>query len=68
MTLIISAYIISVFLSRWLNKIVYQINNEHPIWVLVWFIPILNILFFTLVTLIVIKKCIKPNWFTGKNW
>lgn len=69
-TAIILAYIISIFIARYLNKRSYEINDKcTPIWVGFWFIPIVNVVFFLSVTVTdYIKGSIKGNWFTGKNW
>ncbi|CAH56640.1 hypothetical protein PHG11b_13 [Flavobacterium phage 11b] len=63
-TIIITAYVLSVFLNRWLNKILCKRDKCEPIMTAIWFIPIASTI--VLVTQ-VIDGC-KRNWFTGKNW
>ena len=64
--IIIIAYVLNVFLNRWLNKVAYKIGNYNKPMVLSWFIPITPTLFFLL--LIVAETDFKINWFTGKYW
>lgn len=69
-TLIIAiAYILSIFISRWLNKKLFEVDSIDVI-LFIWFIPLFNIMFM----LIGILFCIdefdikRKTWFTGKNW
>lgn len=63
-TIIILAYVASVFFNRWLNKIIYKAKNEEwkidPKW---WFIPVIS-------TVVLIGEVLdnRNTWFTGKNW
>jgi len=61
--IIITFYVLNVFLNRYLNKRALNYGAEK-IWGL-WFIPILPalVLFFG-----IIKKHDFNNWFTGKYW
>jgi hypothetical protein len=63
-TLIILGYVLSVFLNRWANKVMYQ-KYDYSIDVILWFTPLFGsiILFGHL-----IYSQDKSNWFTGKNW
>jgi hypothetical protein len=65
--LIITAYILNVFLNRWLNKILYQ-KCDIIISPLVWFIPVIITVTYLVVFVDKINIKIKSNWFTGKNW
>ena len=75
--IIITAYILSVFLARWINKINYKLWREVvEIRSSVWFIPIVNILV-EFIDLYDTKERLralgklpakKGNLFTGKNW
>ena len=63
-TIIILAYVASVFFNRWLNKIIYNIDKDidvvEPRY---WFIPILT-------TVVLIGEVLdnRNTWFAGKNW
>ena len=67
--IIITAYIITVFIARQLNKVIYK-RYDCCIIPLTWFLSILTI--FAMLMLIIeeeysIKyKCIE--WFKGSNW
>jgi lipid-A-disaccharide synthase-like uncharacterized protein len=75
--IIIIAYVLSVFLNRWLNKIMFKKYDEVVI-VEIWFIPILGTFLclsnFLLCVLDNIPQLtdwmpkLKSNWFTGKYW
>jgi hypothetical protein len=65
--LILSIYIISIFISRYLNYRLYKIDKYWDVAPLIWFIPIINILVFPLIYLSIITSS-KSNWFTGKYW
>ena len=62
--IIITFYVLSVFLNRWLNKIAIEYGATKA-WLL-WFLPILPaiVLFFG----IILQKYKFDNWFTGKHW
>ena len=62
--IIITAYVLSVFLNRWLNKIICKRNKYEPIMIGIWFIPIAS----TIVLFLHVIDGSKRNWFTGKNW
>ena len=65
-TIVILAYIISVFLNRWLNKIMWIKHDYEPLPAL-WFVPILSTL--TMVIILIYESLSRTdNWFTGKNW
>lgn len=65
--IIISAYILSVFLARWINKLLYKKDKCNPIAPWMWFVPIVG-----LIALIIIyfreSFSERSNWFTGKEW
>ncbi len=62
--LIIIAYILNVFLNRWLNYILYKNGGSNiPT---IWFLSIIGTILF--LTIIIIEYFNKPNWFTGKYW
>lgn len=64
-TIIILAYVASVFLNRWLNKIAYKrLCADITVWS--WFVPIACSIAMIIIILENIE--IKKNWFTGKNW
>jgi hypothetical protein len=63
-TIIITAYVLSVFLNRCLNKIICKRNKYEPIMIGVWFIPIAS----TIVLFLHVIDGSKRNWFTGKYW
>lgn len=64
--IIILVYISTVLASRYLNKKLYQRDRFTPIWWFLWFIPVINIPLFVILTLIDILGDI--SWFSGKNW
>ncbi len=63
--IIIIAYILNVFLNRWLNYIDYKKYNGN-IAPAIWFFSIMATIAF--LACIVIKYFDRPNWFTGKYW
>ncbi len=63
--IIILAYVVNIFLSRWLNKIAYK-KDYAIIAVWAWFIPIACAI--AMIIIIAENIKIKKNWFTGKNW
>jgi hypothetical protein len=70
--IIILAYVASVFVTRWMNKLACKWDKEpDQIWIVIWFLPILNIAMFISILIGILlrhKPKIKVNWFTGKNW
>jgi len=60
--LIIIAYILNVFLNRWLNYIVFKTDRMIPLWFLSLFVTIPFLL------VIIIDYATRPNWFTGRHW
>ncbi len=63
--IVILAYVVNIFLNRWINKIAYKRNcAEVLVWA--WFIPILPGV--AILTHIIASTEIKNDWFTGKNW
>ena len=63
-TIIILAYVASVFFNRWLNKLVYNIDKDiFAVAPKTWFIPILT-------TIVLICEVLdnRNTWFAGKNW
>jgi hypothetical protein len=65
--IIIIAYVLNVFLNRWLNKLIYKYDRDPELMIGVWFIPIVSTLFF-LIVLIILSANKDTNWFTGKYW
>ena len=63
--IIIIAYILNVFLNRWLNYIAYKKFSGWKTPTL-WFLSILGTC--ALLGVIVIEYFDKPNWFTGRDW
>ena len=65
--IIITSYILSIFLNRYFNKIALKYGSEK-IWIM-WFIPVLPALVCILGIIIGFSLCKKhTNWFTGKHW
>lgn len=64
--IIILAYIANIFLNRWLNKKLLQIDRFTSINPVIWFIPIVPI--FSYIVLILDSMEWGDNWFTGKYW
>jgi hypothetical protein len=62
---IIVGYVINIFTTRWLNKIMYK-KYDSEIFPFLWFIPIASPIAFAIFVLI--NTDIKKNWFTGKKW
>ena len=63
-TIIILAYVASVFLNRWMNKIIYKAEGaEYLISPKGWFIPVIS-------TIVLFGEVLdnRNTWFTGKNW
>ena len=67
LTLIILAYILNVFATRWINKKLYKLCEYNPIVPLWWFIPIVAFIALSVVYIVDTYKD-RGNWFTGKNW
>jgi len=67
--IVVICYIVTIFISRWMNKILYRVGVDEPIW-LIWFIPIFNVFFFLFGILFNIDSFDfkRRSWFTGKNW
>lgn len=66
---ILIIYIISIFISRQWNKILYKYDSQFtPVYQL-WFIPFFNIIFVLIASCYIMANKIKlNNTFTGKNW
>lgn len=64
-TLIIITYIANIFLNRWLNKKLWQQDNNYSKYYIFWFIPIMPTFAFTILILLDLET---ENWFTGKYW
>ncbi len=69
--IIILIYILTIFINRQVNKWLYNVDNNYPIWVGIWFLPIIPSL--TMIWIICEEKYFKgneekSNWFNGKNW
>lgn len=63
-TIIIIAYVASVFLNRWLNKLMSKKIGLEPIPIL-WFLPLVTTL--ALLYIMIVGTDLM-NWFTGKHW
>jgi hypothetical protein len=62
-------YLCQVFISRQLNKTLYKIDKNYPIWVASWFCGFGWIAFLILIVHEkTIRTKVKKNWFNGKNW
>ena len=61
---LIIAYILNVFLNRWLNYILYK--RGHLKLTPIWFLSIIGTS--SLLIVIIIEYFDKPNWFTGRDW
>jgi hypothetical protein len=66
-TLLIIAYVLNVFLNRWLNKLIYKHDQDNKLMTSVWFIPIVGTIFLFIV-FIDVSATKEKNWFTGKYW
>ena len=63
--IIIIGYILSVFLNRWLNYIIFKKYNYKKC-VPFWFFSIMGAL---ALLIIIIDEYLKTsNWFTGRDW
>jgi lipid-A-disaccharide synthase-like uncharacterized protein len=65
--IVIASHVLSVFASRFLNKLCYKKDNNYPITPLVWFIPLVGVLVWTFFY-ITEWATERSNWFNGKNW
>lgn len=63
--LIIIAYILNVFLNRWLDYILCKKYNYRKC-VKFWFFSIMGTL--PLLIIIIVEYLKTPSWFTGKYW
>jgi hypothetical protein len=65
----ILAYVASVFLSRWFNKMAVKVSGISVVMTVMWFVPLLNILALGIILIVELFTAnAKSNWFTGKNW
>ena len=64
-TLIIIAYILNVFLNRWLNYTIYTKYGELKV-PAIWFLSIISTIIFIIVIMIYYFE--NDNWFTCKHW
>jgi len=73
---ILVIYILSIFLTRWLNKLICKMDGIEEPEVLLWFIPIFGLSFYMIGCVVVFFQNIKfnksksttINWFIGNNW
>jgi hypothetical protein len=65
--IIISLYIVSVFLARYFNMKTYQIDDCYPVTTLLWFIPFLGLASWLFLFLMESSEN-QSNWFSGKDW
>lgn len=64
--IVIIAYIASIFLNRWLNKIMWVKYDYEPLPAF-WFVPLLSTL--TIIIILIYESLTETdNWFTGKYW
>jgi uncharacterized membrane protein len=63
--IIIVAYILNVFLNRWLNYTIYTKYGELKV-PAIWFLSIISTIIFIIVIMIYYFE--NDNWFTGKHW
>ena len=69
--LLLIGYVINVYYTRHLNKLVRGMSQYAPIWPIMWFAPVIGPIFFTLIYLVESSTSSTPNWFKifiGKNW
>lgn len=65
----ILAYVASIFVARWLNKMAIKVSGANVVMTAAWFMPLLNIITFGVILIIELFAAnAKSNWFTGKNW
>lgn len=74
-SLYILGYILSVYYTRRLNKLIKKIDEFNPVWPFMWFFPVIGPLFFTVIYIAEIlskrNSTQLPNWlnsFIGRNW
>lgn len=66
---ILIIYIISIFISRQWNKILYKYDSQCTPWCQMWFIPVFNIIIpFIIVIEMIYEKIKTSSNFTGENW
>ena len=66
---IILSYIFSIFLNRYINKVLVKIDKNNLIAVILWFFYIFGTACFLTVLLIdLFNKFILTDKFKGKNW
>jgi hypothetical protein len=63
--IIIIAYIVNVFLNRWINKIAFKIDLFEPI-PFIWFFSLISTV--VMLGFIIAELLDRPTWFGGKNW
>jgi ABC-type iron transport system FetAB permease component len=63
-TLLIIAYVLTVFLNRVLNKIICKRDRRRKPHVILWFLSIIV----TIPFLVDVISLQDSNWFTGKYW
>ena len=64
--ILILTYVASVFLTRWMNKKLYQLDNDFDVLPGLWFIPVFGFIGYFIAYQL--EKPSQKNWFTGKNW
>jgi hypothetical protein len=67
LTIVILAYVANVFLTRWMNKKLYQLDNDFTPLIMIWFLPIVGFIAYFIIYLIEYFEK-HPTKFTGKNW
>lgn len=69
--IVIISYILSIFLARWFNYLMFITDKDLVPKPIIWFIPFVNIImtFIFLISALLLEY-IKFNWdwFNGKNW
>ena len=75
MIYLIIGYLVSVYYTRRLNKLLVKRDEFNPIWPLLWFMPVIGPLMFTLIYIMEIfnekNRSRLPNWlssFVGHKW
>jgi hypothetical protein len=67
--ILLLVYAAHIFLTRWINKLCYKIDDCTPVLFLVWLIPIAGLISFIVIYFkILSEKGEFGTWFTGKNW
>lgn len=71
-TLIILAYVASVFFNRWLNYLLVKWDLTDDVFPVFWFVPFFIPIYIIVVLIIgvIIEICNTKfiNWFKGKHW